>query len=118
MSFFCIPIIFGCSEHVKPEGSPNPRICPRCHNASVMSAKTRTWFSVCFLPLIPLNSNHIWTCAICNWNVPVQQGWEPLVPGSGYQSPQGMPPPGGQVAYQPGYQPGYMSPPASQPHPK
>ncbi|OCH95494.1 hypothetical protein OBBRIDRAFT_788049 [Obba rivulosa] len=118
---FCLPIIFGCPTKIKPEGDQSPRICPRCHNASVHSAKSRTWFELCWVPLIPMNSKHIWICSICQWNLPKQtgqqQGWEPAVPGFNFQpgwqgagqpnpgSPQAMP-----SSYQPGYQPAYPKP--------
>jgi len=74
------------------------------------------WFELCFVPLIPMKSKRIWMCSICQWNVPVQQGWEPATPGYAFHpggrggAQQGAPsgfvsPPS---AFQPGYQPGYM----------
>ncbi|EMD38492.1 hypothetical protein CERSUDRAFT_82757 [Gelatoporia subvermispora B] len=117
---FCIPIVFGCPTKIKPEGDQSPRICPRCHNASVCSAKSRTWFELCWVPLVPMRSKHIWICSICQWSLPKQvgqqQNWEPAMPG--YHSQ-----PGGQGVwqsdptpshppsnYQPGYQPAYTKP--------
>ncbi|KAJ7632194.1 hypothetical protein FB45DRAFT_911776 [Roridomyces roridus] len=102
--FFCIPIFFGCSQKIKPEGDQTPRICPNCHNASVFSAKKKTWFELFFIPLIPFDSKHVWLCQICHWMAPHVAGqWEPAVaPGSyqpGYLS-QGPPP---QHSYQPAY---------------
>ncbi|PAV23573.1 cytochrome c heme-binding site [Pyrrhoderma noxium] len=83
--FFCLPVIFGCQTKIKPEGDPNDvRICPRCNNASVIQAKSREWFELCWVPLIPMNSKHIWICGICQWQVPIQQGWEPMRPGAGF----------------------------------
>ncbi|EPQ58401.1 hypothetical protein GLOTRDRAFT_110180 [Gloeophyllum trabeum ATCC 11539] len=110
--FFCLPIMFGCPTKIKPEGDQTPRICPRCHNASVFAAKSRMWFELCFVPLIPMSSKHIWMCSICQWNVPKQPSWEPAAIGggqyhhSGPAPPQGWAgPPGGNFA--PGYNPGY-----------
>ncbi|KAH9951306.1 hypothetical protein B0H21DRAFT_718393 [Amylocystis lapponica] len=113
---FCLPIIFGCPTKVKPDADQPPRICPRCNNAAVYSAKSRLWFELCFVPLIPMKAKHVWICSICQWSVPLQQGWEPAVPGYGFQPGRGgvqqgapsgyMPPPSG--GYQPGYQPGYI----------
>ncbi|KAF7789537.1 hypothetical protein EIP86_000483 [Pleurotus ostreatoroseus] len=113
---FCIPIMVGCSTKIKPEGDLTPRICPRCHNASVQSAKSRRWFELCFVPLIPMKSNRVWVCAVCQWMMPIQQGYQPEVPGENYHAsqPQGytspppnMYPPGYDGGFQPGYQPQY-----------
>ncbi|GBE82351.1 hypothetical protein BKA93DRAFT_760614 [Sparassis latifolia] len=117
--FFCVPIIFGCPTKIKPEGDQTPRICPRCNNASVHSAKSRLWFELCFVPLIPMSSKRVWVCTICQWNLPIQPGWEPAVPGYGFQRGEGSnwqqappsaymnPPPN---VYQQSYQPGYADP--------
>ncbi|KAA1474872.1 hypothetical protein DENSPDRAFT_841533 [Dentipellis sp. KUC8613] len=126
--FFCLPIFFGCPTKIKPEGDQTPRVCPRCHNASVMSAKSRTWFELCFIPLVPMRAQHIWICGICQWSVPLQPGWEPVVPNAGYVHPNagggarglGGPGPGSpwaqaQGGFQPGYQPAYFP---NQPPPK
>jgi len=120
---FCLPIIFGCPTKIKPDGDQSPRICPRCNNASVTSAKSRLWFELCFVPLIPMQSKRIWMCSICQWSVPLQQGWEPAIPGGDFQPgrPWQQQPPVGYMnapsghmgpppnTYQPGYQPGYLN---------
>ncbi|KDQ60644.1 hypothetical protein JAAARDRAFT_31608 [Jaapia argillacea MUCL 33604] len=109
--FFCLPIMFGCPTKVKPEGDQTPRICPRCHNASVFSAKSRMWFELCFVPLIPMTSKHLWMCGICQWNVPIQQGWEPALPGGGqYHHQMQAPPQAYGGGSNPGYQPSYNRP--------
>ncbi|TFK42737.1 hypothetical protein BDQ12DRAFT_290731 [Crucibulum laeve] len=115
MDFFCLPIICGCQTQIAPEGDQNPRICPRCHNAAVVSAKSREWFEFCFVPMVPMSSKQIWTCAICNWNVPLQSGWEPQQAGGG-QLAAGYYPPGGwqQPGYQPGPQPVFQPGPQQQ----
>ncbi|OAX40040.1 hypothetical protein K503DRAFT_715301 [Rhizopogon vinicolor AM-OR11-026] len=87
--FFCLPIIVGCPTKVKPDGDQEARICPRCHNAAMFSAKSRTWFEFCFVPLIPMNSKHVWMCGICQLQVNMQPGqWEPQLAQPGYQHPQ------------------------------
>ncbi|KAI0295574.1 hypothetical protein BC826DRAFT_909126, partial [Russula brevipes] len=86
-----------------------PRICPRCHNATVVRATSRMWFSFFFLRVIPLRKNQIWICSTCNWNVPAQNGWEPaLASGNPGWSPHQ---PAHQSPYQIGYQPSYETPP-------
>ncbi|KZT43974.1 hypothetical protein SISSUDRAFT_1056991 [Sistotremastrum suecicum HHB10207 ss-3] len=114
MAFVCIPIVFGCPTKLTQEGEPIPRICPRCNNVSVVSAKSRTWFELFWIPLIPLGSSHVWHCNVCQWQVPHQQGYEPARAG-------GFPPPGGNGQWQQGpgspsglwqqpQQPGYQQP--------
>jgi len=112
MAFVCIPLVWGCPTKIHPEGDQTPRICPRCNNASVISAKSRMWFEFCFVPLIPMRSSHIWLCTVCQWQVPHQQGWEPnrvganFVPGNvGPQSPNHGPmsPPPNNSGYAPTY---------------
>ncbi|KAI0736951.1 hypothetical protein C8Q72DRAFT_34267 [Fomitopsis betulina] len=117
---FCIPMIFGCTTKINADGDQTPRICPRCNNASVTSAKSRLWFELCWVPLIPMKSQRIWTCSICQWNVPLQQNWEPALPmgnfqpgGRGTDQAGPFPPPSGYGnlppgGYQPGYQPSYL----------
>ncbi|EJD05763.1 uncharacterized protein FOMMEDRAFT_78069, partial [Fomitiporia mediterranea MF3/22] len=64
----------GCPTKIKPDGDQSPRVCPRYSISSVFQAKSRTWFEICWIPLIPMNSNRIWCCGICQWRVPLQQG--------------------------------------------
>ncbi|OBZ75950.1 hypothetical protein A0H81_04440 [Grifola frondosa] len=112
--FFCLPIFFGCPTKIKAEGDQTPRVCPRCNNASVHSAKSRLWFELCFVPLIPMSAKHIWVCTICQWSVPIQPGWEPALPSYGFQRGGQGPPFGGPMTpptnvYQQGYQPAYVN---------
>ncbi|KAI6118754.1 hypothetical protein EDD16DRAFT_1692857 [Pisolithus croceorrhizus] len=82
--FFCIPLVFGCPNKIRPTGDQTPRICPR---SSMFAAKSRIWFEFCFVPLIPLQSKDVWMCGICQLQTVMQPGWEPPVagPGHGYQ---------------------------------
>ena len=41
---------------------------------AITSAKSTEYFEICFVPLVPFSSKHIWLCRICNWSAPVQQG--------------------------------------------
>ncbi|KAJ3726353.1 hypothetical protein DFJ43DRAFT_1087804 [Lentinula guzmanii] len=73
--FFFLPLIFGCPTKVKPDGNEQTaHFCPRCNNASVYSAKSRTWFEFFFVPLIPMKTKHIWMCGICRWTAPLGPG--------------------------------------------
>ncbi|KAI6036831.1 hypothetical protein BKA83DRAFT_4167974, partial [Pisolithus microcarpus] len=86
--FFCIPLVCQCARFqqsdcpnkIKPmSGNQSPRICPRCHNASMFAAKSRTWFEFCFVPLIPLRSKDVWMCGICQLQTVMQPGWAPPI---------------------------------------
>ncbi|KAJ3789903.1 hypothetical protein GGU10DRAFT_18699 [Lentinula aff. detonsa] len=109
--FFFLPLIFGCPTKVKPDGNEQTaHFCPRCNNASVYSAKSRTWFEFFFVPLIPMKTKHIWMCGICHWTAPLGPGqWEPPIAYQNHpqSSGQGYTSSGG---YQPGYQPSYNQP--------
>ena len=59
--FFCIPLVFGCPNKVHQEGDGTPYVCPRCHNAQVVEAKSRTWFELCWIPLV---SNGAWSVCL------------------------------------------------------
>ncbi|KAI0721651.1 hypothetical protein C8T65DRAFT_565703 [Cerioporus squamosus] len=102
---------------MKPEGDQTPRICPRCHNVSTIRVKSRMWFELCFVPLIPMRKEHLWVCTVCQWSVPMQQGWEPALPGNAWHhAAQGQwqpptpyqqmspPPNAAEHGYQPQYQ--------------
>ncbi|KAF9052698.1 hypothetical protein BJ165DRAFT_789224 [Panaeolus papilionaceus] len=90
MDFFCLPVICGCQSKITPEGDLTPRVCPRCHNAAVTSAKAKEYFELCFVPVFPMSSKSVWVCSICSWSVANQGGWEPQAVSSfGYQNPQG-----------------------------
>ncbi|KAF9532333.1 hypothetical protein CPB83DRAFT_847668 [Crepidotus variabilis] len=90
---FFIPILFGCQTEIKPEGDMSIRVCPRCNNGAVTSARSKQYFEICFVPVVPMSRKHIWICSICQWSHPRQDGsWEPMtVQHPGYYPPQ--PPP-------------------------
>lgn len=43
--------------------------------AAVVSAKKKTYFELFCVPIFPMNSKHVWVCSICQWRVPLQQGY-------------------------------------------
>ncbi|EJU00402.1 hypothetical protein DACRYDRAFT_68581 [Dacryopinax primogenitus] len=93
-----IPLIcvWGCPTKIEQDASGPAMICPRCHNASVHNAKSRMWFEFCFVPIIPCQSEQIYFCSICSWEVNRQGNpAPPIAPGPGQQYQQ----------LQPGYQP-------------
>ncbi|ORX37387.1 hypothetical protein BD324DRAFT_625962 [Kockovaella imperatae] len=95
----CIPIIFGCPTKITQDHPEVGRMCPKCHNASVVGASSRTWFELFWIPLIPFSKSRIWICGTCNWEMKQGDGPDPQPP-SAY--PPGMnpwgnrPPPPGQ----------------------
>ncbi|EGG06286.1 uncharacterized protein MELLADRAFT_74881 [Melampsora larici-populina 98AG31] len=101
----CICISIGCPTKINQGGGDGqPRICPRCHNASVFQADSRMWIEICCVPLIPLKSKDIWHCSICNWQAELNS-FQPMIAGF-------APPVFAQPGYAPNMQPG---PPPSQP---
>ncbi|EGG01629.1 uncharacterized protein MELLADRAFT_110840 [Melampsora larici-populina 98AG31] len=86
MCFF-IPLQFGCPTKISQveDQKSDIRICPQCHNGSVYTCKTRTWFEFCFVPLIPFKSKQIWLCSICRWQAIKDENPDngpPKVPGN------------------------------------
>ncbi|EST08998.1 hypothetical protein PSEUBRA_001326 [Kalmanozyma brasiliensis GHG001] len=116
---FFLPVIFGCPTKIKQEGDGSARVCPRCQNAQVVQAKARTWFELCWIPLIPMKSKHIYYCNICQWQAAQDGGFQPQVAGGGFGGHQGHqqpqqygygPPQGGQGGYGPPQGYGYPPP--------
>lgn len=42
---------------------------------AVVSAKKKTYFELFCVPIFPMSSKHVWVCGICQWRVPLQQGY-------------------------------------------
>jgi hypothetical protein len=57
-----------------PTGGLYPASDRHCILAAVQPAKARTWFELCFIPLVPMKSKQVWICPICNWRMNVQDG--------------------------------------------
>ncbi|KAN0124085.1 hypothetical protein V8E52_002575 [Russula decolorans] len=110
--FLFLPLLFGF-QNKRRVVDPNARVCPKCHNVSVIRATSRMWFSFFFVPVIPFKKKYIWACSICHWYVPTQNGWEPALPtgnpGWGQNQPSYQQP--YQSPHSTGYQPSYDSPP-------
>ncbi|GAA5822596.1 hypothetical protein JCM3770_000613 [Rhodotorula araucariae] len=67
--FFCIPIVFGMAESIKPDPARSGvRPCPRCHNNSCQPIKRRKRFELFWIPLIPFKAKHVWMCPICQYS--------------------------------------------------
>ena len=62
-------IIWGFRNKFHDHGPTIAATCPRCHNSVVLShVQTRRWFTVFFLPLIPLGKGkRVLMCPICRW---------------------------------------------------
>merc|ERR1711939_284061 len=107
--FFCLPLIFGCSNQIKPQGNPGEFHCPRCNNDRVSRVKQTKCLEICCVPLVPMGSDHLYYCDICQWQS--SQSGPPPPPAGAFQQPPGaMPPmsygyPGGGSGPPP--QPGY-----------
>ncbi|SGZ26038.1 BQ5605_C024g09821 [Microbotryum silenes-dioicae] len=103
---FCICLQIGCSNRLSQEGDGQSRVCPRCHNAAVVQVKSTKCLEICCVPLVPLGSDHLWHCSICQWQIdqsapppPLpQQGWAPPQQQQGYAPQEQM------QFQQPGYE--------------
>ncbi|KAL1406002.1 hypothetical protein Q8F55_007685 [Vanrija albida] len=108
----CIPIIFGFPTKISQDAPEPGRMCPKCNNAAVVGATSRTWFELFWIPLIPFTKKRIWICSICSWQMKQGDGPDPQPPGA--YGPAGgypPPPPQQQYQYQPAYPPAYPPPP-------
>ncbi|KAF7778851.1 hypothetical protein Agabi119p4_3196 [Agaricus bisporus var. burnettii] len=113
--FFCIPILFGCQTKLKPEADQIPRVCPRCHNASVLPAKKTTWFEFFFIPVVPLSRKHILMCTICGWQAAIVDSEQAPTSAKGGGNPMQLrSAQGWEAPSQPGYQPAYINQPQHQ----
>ncbi|GAA6002045.1 uncharacterized protein JCM10292_001816 [Rhodotorula paludigena] len=65
--FLCLPIVFGVGQSLKPEGTGEQRVCPRCHNHSCVQVKQRKRFELFWVPLIPFKAKHLWMCSVCRY---------------------------------------------------
>lgn len=63
----------GCRTKIEREGEQVVRICPRCHNATVYASKSTRWFSLCWIPIVPVSQKHLLNCEICQWREPLSK---------------------------------------------
>jgi hypothetical protein len=55
---------------------PDARCADICvFSVAVVSAKKKTYFELFCIPVFPMASKHVWVCGICQWRVPLQQGY-------------------------------------------
>ncbi|KAI9638210.1 uncharacterized protein MKK02DRAFT_42598 [Dioszegia hungarica] len=87
----CIPIICGFPTKISQDEDKQGRMCPRCNNASVVGASSRTRFELFWIPLIPFSKSHIWICSICQWQMKKGDGHDPQPPGAYAGQQQGAP---------------------------
>ncbi|RSH80575.1 uncharacterized protein EHS24_009157 [Apiotrichum porosum] len=68
---------------------------------AVVGASSRTWFELCWIPLIPFSKKHIWLCTVCRWQMKKGDGYDPQVPQQGMATQQAAayPPPPPPNAY-------------------
>lgn len=65
-------IIFGFKGKTKDRGEAVPATCPRCHNQTFFHyASRQRWFSLFFIPVIPVSSKHFIVCPVCSFAVPL-----------------------------------------------
>lgn len=82
---FCIPIVCGMNHYdsqYTPKSTTNkgeaelPPLqpyqyqtlyCPHCHNNSVHPIKRKEFFTIWFIPLVPIYWGKQLRCNICNW---------------------------------------------------
>lgn len=63
-------IIFGFKGRVKDRGEAVPAACPRCHNQTFFHYVSRQrWFSLFFVPVIPISSKHFLMCPVCSFGL-------------------------------------------------
>ncbi|ORY88642.1 hypothetical protein BCR35DRAFT_301425 [Leucosporidium creatinivorum] len=105
--FLCIPIVYGCPAKLTQEGH-DTRVCPRCHNPRVEKFKRKKRFDLCYIPLIPLGTKHLYFCTVCRWESPVDAQFQPQpVGGAGHGGKVSQGNEGGVVPSGRGYDVGY-----------
>lgn len=68
--FLFIPLICGTREFNSAYDN-NPQhvglYCPHCHNYSVAPVKSKEFFTVYYVPLVPVHWGKQLRCSICSW---------------------------------------------------
>ncbi|CDR46464.1 CYFA0S23e01244g1_1 [Cyberlindnera fabianii] len=66
MSF--VPLICGTNNYDSNLSEyPSDLQCPNCHNNSVHAIKRREFFTIWFIPLVPMYWGKQLACTICTW---------------------------------------------------
>jgi hypothetical protein len=72
-------IIFGMRNRVHQHGPCVAASCPRCHNEVVLIyAVVTRFFTLFFIPVIPIKRTRMLICPICSWRREVPKESEPL----------------------------------------
>ena len=72
-------IIFGMRRRAKQHGGCVAASCPRCHNEVVLGYVIVTaYFSLFFIPVIPLSRKRMLMCPICGWQREIPKSSEHL----------------------------------------
>jgi len=72
-------IIFGVRRRAKQHGGCVAASCPRCHNEVVLGyVIVTTFFSLFFIPIIPLSRKRLLVCPICGWQRDIPKASEHL----------------------------------------
>jgi hypothetical protein len=72
-------IIFGMRNRMHQHGPCVAASCPRCHNEVVLIyAVVTRWFTLFFIPVIPIKRNRMLICPICSWRREVPKASEPI----------------------------------------
>jgi hypothetical protein len=70
-------IIFGMRRRSHQHGPCVAASCPRCHNEVVLIYLVVTrWFSLFFIPVIPISRKRMLMCPICSWQREVPKASE------------------------------------------
>lgn len=43
--------------------------------ATVLAAKSTTWFQLFWIPLVPISKKHVWICGTCQWRETLTNKW-------------------------------------------
>jgi hypothetical protein len=72
-------IIFGLRRRAHQHGPCVAASCPRCHNEVVLAYVIVTrWFSLFFIPVIPISRKRMLICPICGWQREIPKASEHL----------------------------------------
>jgi zinc-ribbon family len=72
-------IIFGMRNRVHQHGPCVAASCPRCHNEVVLIYAVITrWFTLFFIPVIPIKRTRTLVCPVCSWRREVPKNSEHL----------------------------------------
>ncbi|TKG94344.1 zinc-ribbon domain-containing protein [Puteibacter caeruleilacunae] len=63
-------VLIGFDTKVSEETNTTVSVCPHCNNINMWIAfKETTWFSLFFIPIIPLKTEYYKSCPICRYSI-------------------------------------------------